>query len=206
MDSPRIKAALVLVLSLSSCQKLPTIEPYEWGDDSASKIAQDSSGLQPDLLRAERKLAEEMRRENWTTRLAESSRVGVTATSDGGASPVFSVDLLKLMRADETTEEAAARLYQLRRQHLIAVRAHKRELVSSDAETRALRAQVAALEAERVASSALLERGDVAEPAHLAVEAKLAAAESKLVQAQAAQAAKLDALESLTLLERNDLE
>ena len=206
MDPSLIKASLVLAFSFSSCQKLPQIAPYEWGDDPAAKIAEQSSDLQPDLLRAERKLAEEMRRESWTTKLAEASRIGVTATSDGGAVPVFSVDLLKLTRADETTEEAAARLNQLRRQHLIAVRARQRDLAACNSETIALRAQCVALRAELKSAQALHEKGDVRKADVLSIKAQLAAADSKRVKGETDRASKLDALESLTLLDRRNLE
>ncbi|MFD2160270.1 TolC family protein [Rubritalea tangerina] len=187
---------------MTGCQSLPPVPSYQWSDETARA----SANLQPEILRAERKFSEEKRRENWSTKLAEASRVGVTATSDGGAVPVFSVDLLKLTRADETTEEAAARLNQLKRQHEIAVRAGKRELRTSNAQLRALELEKKALELELKAQQALYAKGDVRESEVASVQAKLARAESALVNAQNARAAKVDALESLTLLERGKLE
>ena len=202
MDSTKFKAAIFLALALTSCQQLPDSPSHAWGDEIARKSAE----LQPEILRAERKYGEEKRRESWSTKLAEASSVGMSATTDGGAVPTFSVDLLKLTRADETTEEAEARLYQLRRQHEIKVKAGKRALAASKSELRALEMQRQALSIELRAQQALHEKGDAREMDVASVKAKLAQCEAQIVTARNGRAAKLDALESLTLLERNVLE
>ncbi|MFC4995980.1 hypothetical protein [Rubritalea tangerina] len=66
---------------MTGCQSLHPRSSYQWSDETARA----SANLQPEFLRAERKFSEEKGGKNWSTKLAEASRVGVTATSDGGS-------------------------------------------------------------------------------------------------------------------------
>lgn len=201
MDTQSIKAALVLAFTLSSCQNLPPVQAHSWKHSLAAKSAQ----LQPQLLHAERQLAEQLRSEKLGNRLAEAASVGVAATSDGGAAPTLSINVLKLLRSDQSSREAQAQLHKLRRQHDIAVSRAARESEAAQRYNRWLRPKGRALRAAERSQAALYEQGDITEAELLAARAELRAHDFEIEKAELAAARKLDELESLTLLERDKL-